>query len=60
MIPNYLLVARIDLLNTYTGLIIPQVVTGYGIFMLLQTFTNLPGRTRGTNISGLSSSRATG
>jgi sn-glycerol 3-phosphate transport system permease protein len=42
MIPNYLLVARLDLLNTYTGLIVPQVVTGYGIFMLRQTFKNLP------------------
>jgi len=42
MIPNYLLVARLDLLNTYTGLILPQVVTGYGIFMLRQTFKNLP------------------
>jgi sn-glycerol 3-phosphate transport system permease protein len=43
MIPNYLLIARLDLLNTYTGLIVPQVVTGYGIFMLRQTFKNLPG-----------------
>jgi len=42
MIPNYLLVARLELLNTYTGLIVPQVVTGYGIFMLRQTFKNLP------------------
>jgi sn-glycerol 3-phosphate transport system permease protein len=42
MIPNYLLIARLDLLNTYTGLILPQVVTGYGIFMLRQTFKNLP------------------
>jgi sn-glycerol 3-phosphate transport system permease protein len=43
MIPNYLLMARLELLNTYTGLIVPQVVTGYGIFMLRQTFKNLPG-----------------
>jgi sn-glycerol 3-phosphate transport system permease protein len=43
MIPNYLLIARLELLNTYTGLIVPQVVTGYGIFMLRQTFKNLPG-----------------
>jgi len=42
MIPNYLLLARLDLLNTYTGLIVPQVVTGYGVFMLRQTFKNLP------------------
>jgi sn-glycerol 3-phosphate transport system permease protein len=42
MIPNYLLIARLDLLNTYTGLVLPQVVTGYGIFMLRQTFKNLP------------------
>ncbi|HKW91522.1 MAG TPA: carbohydrate ABC transporter permease [Methylomirabilota bacterium] len=43
MIPNYLLFARLEMLNTYTALIIPQVVTGYGIFMLRQTFKNLPG-----------------
>ena len=43
MIPNYLLIARLELLNTYAGLIVPQVVTGYGIFMLRQTFKNLPG-----------------
>jgi sn-glycerol 3-phosphate transport system permease protein len=42
MIPNYLLIARVGLLNTYAGLILPQVVTGYGIFMLRQTFKNLP------------------
>jgi len=42
MIPNYLLIARLDLLNTYAGLIVPQVVTGYGIFMLRQTFKNMP------------------
>jgi len=42
MIPNYLLMARLDLLNTYTALILPQVVTGYGIFMLRQTFKSLP------------------
>jgi sn-glycerol 3-phosphate transport system permease protein len=43
MIPNYLLIARFDMLNTYAGLIVPQVVTGYGVFMLRQTFKNLPG-----------------
>ena len=42
MIPNYLLIARLDLLNSYTGLVVPQVVTGYGIFMLRQTYKNLP------------------
>ena len=42
MIPNYLLLARLHLLNSYTGLIVPQVVTGYGIFMLRQTYKNLP------------------
>jgi sn-glycerol 3-phosphate transport system permease protein len=42
MIPNYLLIARLDMLNTYAGLIVPQVVTGYGVFMLRQTFKNLP------------------
>jgi sn-glycerol 3-phosphate transport system permease protein len=42
MIPNYLLMARLELLNTYTGLIVPQVITGYGIFMLRQTFKNVP------------------
>ncbi len=42
MIPNYLLVAKLGMLNSYAGLIIPQVVTGYGIFMLRQAFKTLP------------------
>lgn len=42
MIPNYLLMSKLNLLNTYAGLIIPQVITGYGIFMLRQTFKDLP------------------
>ena len=42
MIPNYLLVARFNLLNSYMGLVVPQVITGYGIFLLHQTYRNLP------------------
>ena len=42
MIPNYLLLARLHLLNSYAGLVVPQVITGYGIFMLRQTYKNLP------------------
>ncbi len=42
MIPNYLLVSKLELLNTYTGLIVPQAITGFGIFMLRQAFRSLP------------------
>lgn len=41
-VPNYLLLARFDLLNTFPGLILPQVASAYGVFLLRQHFRAFP------------------
>jgi sn-glycerol 3-phosphate transport system permease protein len=41
-VPNYLLMAKTHLLNTYAGLILPQVASAYGIFLLRQHFRAFP------------------
>ena len=41
-VPNYLLLAHTHLLNTYLGLILPQVASAYGIFLLRQHFRAFP------------------
>ncbi len=42
MVPNYLLISRWDLLNTYTGVILPQIANGFGIFLLRQHLRVFP------------------
>ena len=42
LIPNYILVAQAGLLNTYAGLIIPQLASAYGVFLLRQHFRTFP------------------
>jgi multiple sugar transport system permease protein len=42
MVPIYLLVKQFAWLDTYQGLIVPQLVTAYGIFLLRQFFRTLP------------------
>ena len=41
-LPNFVLLSRTDQLNTYQGLILPQMATGYGIFLLTQHFRSFP------------------
>ena len=41
-VPNYLLMAKTHFLNTYAGLILPQVASAYGIFLLRQHFRAFP------------------
>lgn len=41
-IPNYILLARLDLLDTYPGMILPQIASAYGIFLLRQHFRAFP------------------
>jgi len=41
-VPNYVLMARLDLLNTYAGMILPQIASAYGIFLLRQHFKAFP------------------
>jgi ABC-type glycerol-3-phosphate transport system permease component len=42
LIPNYLFIARIQWTDTYQGLILPFVASGFGIFLLRQYFLTLP------------------
>ncbi|MDQ3809004.1 MAG: carbohydrate ABC transporter permease [Chloroflexota bacterium] len=42
MVPIYLLVRQLGWLDTYQGLIVPQLVTAYGTFLLRQFFLTLP------------------
>jgi sn-glycerol 3-phosphate transport system permease protein len=41
-VPNYILMSRLDLLNTYPGMILPQIASAYGIFLLRQHFKSFP------------------
>lgn len=42
LIPNYLTLARLDLLDTFWALILPLVGNGYAVFLLRQQFRALP------------------
>ena len=42
MIPNYLMMANINLIDNSWGVIIPQVADGMGIFLLTQTMRGIP------------------
>ncbi len=42
MVPIYLIVKDLGWLDTYQGLIVPQLVTAYGTFLLRQFFLTLP------------------
>ncbi len=41
-LPNYLLLAKLNLLNTLPGLILPMLAGGYGIFLFRQHFKSFP------------------
>lgn len=42
LIVNYLTLRKLGLLNTYTGVILPQAVTIFGIFMMRQAYLSVP------------------
>jgi len=42
MIPIYLTITSLDWLNTYQGLIVPHVASGFGVFLLRQHFKTFP------------------
>lgn len=41
-LPVFLLMSRLHLINTYASLILPQAASAFGIFMLRQTFRQVP------------------
>jgi len=43
---NYQTIADLGLLNTYGGLILPFLATGFGAFLLRQAFLTVPGELR--------------
>lgn len=42
MIPVFYLISKFGWINTYAGLIVPNVVTGFGIFLIRQYMLSLP------------------
>lgn len=42
LIPNFLTVFRLDMLNKYTGVIVPGLAGVFGVFFLRQFFASLP------------------
>lgn len=42
MIPNYIIVSRLKLLNTYAGLILPPCAEAFGIFLSRQFISEIP------------------
>jgi len=41
-IPMYILIRNLNLLNSYSALILPSIMSGWGIFMLTQSFKGTP------------------
>ncbi|MBB1019544.1 MULTISPECIES: carbohydrate ABC transporter permease [Mycobacteriales] len=43
MIPNYLMVSQLGLLNTVAGVVVPNLVSAFGVLMLMQHMRSFPG-----------------
>lgn len=41
-LPNFLFVSKAGLINTYPGLILPQIASAYGVLLLTQHFRSFP------------------
>jgi multiple sugar transport system permease protein len=42
LIPLFYVVQKLELINTYAGIFLPFIFTGYGVFMMRQFFLSLP------------------
>ena len=42
LIPQYLLVSRMGLVNTYSGLLLPSVANAFGVFLMTQFMREIP------------------
>ncbi len=42
LIPTYLIITQLGWVNTYQGLIVPGISSAFGIFLLRQSFLNIP------------------
>ncbi|MHA8111381.1 carbohydrate ABC transporter permease [Lactobacillaceae bacterium Melli_B4] len=55
VIPNFMTVKGLDLLNTYSGMVIPFLATAFGTFMLRQSFMQIPSELKEeSDVEGLS------
>ncbi|POB09601.1 sugar ABC transporter permease [Sulfobacillus sp. hq2] len=43
MLPVYIILRDLGLINSYAGLILPQLVSAMGVFLMRQAFLNVPG-----------------
>jgi ABC-type glycerol-3-phosphate transport system permease component len=43
MIPNFILMSRLKLVDTHLGLVLPFIGSAYGTFLMRQFFLNFPG-----------------
>lgn len=43
LIPNYLTLSKLGLINTYGGLILPFLASGFSVFLIRQHFKTIPG-----------------
>ena len=42
IVPNFIVLSKLGMLNTYVGLILPQLATGYGVLLLRQPSRSFP------------------
>lgn len=42
IVPSYLILDKLDWLNTFQGLIVPRATSAFGIFLLVQFFRSIP------------------
>jgi multiple sugar transport system permease protein len=42
LIPSFIIMKWLGWLNTYQGLIVPRIVTGFGVFLMRQFFLSIP------------------
>ncbi|ADU32036.1 carbohydrate ABC transporter permease [Evansella cellulosilytica] len=42
MVPTYMIINQMGLVNSFAGVILPQLASGYAIFLLRQTFLTIP------------------
>jgi len=42
LIPQYLLVSRMSLINTYRGIIMPSIASAFGVFLMTQFIKDIP------------------
>lgn len=41
-VPNFLVMSRLDALNSYPGLVVPQIANAFGVLLLTQHFRSFP------------------